>query len=43
MIFKSQTPWPWRVLRILLIAALITWLLPDPNEQETKQQTPTSK
>jgi len=36
MIFKSQTPWPWRVLRILLITALVAWLLPnfDPSAAE---------
>ncbi|MDQ7017208.1 MAG: DUF3179 domain-containing protein [Gammaproteobacteria bacterium] len=37
MIFKSQTPWPWRLLRIALIAALVAWLLPNFSEPKTKQ------
>jgi len=40
MIFKSQTPWPWRVLRIVLITALVAWLLPNLSEPEAELSDP---
>ncbi|MDQ7074639.1 MAG: hypothetical protein Q9O24_05685 [Gammaproteobacteria bacterium] len=42
MIFKSQTPWPWRLLRIIVISAAAAWLLLPQAETtpDNQAQTP---